>query len=88
MAEPFRYDEDKVAEVVLASMYLNLWEDGKPPLVVYRAWKSFPWDALDRLYEQGYIDNPRSKAKSVVLTEEGRRKAEELFFHWFGLSEK
>ncbi len=87
MAEPFRYDEDKVAEIVLALMYLNLWADGKPPLVVYRAWKSFPWDALDRLYEQGYIDNPRSKAKSVVLTEEGRHKAEELFFRWFGLSE-
>ena len=87
MAEHFRYDEDKVAEVVLALMYLNLWKDGKPPLVVYRAWKSFPWDALDRLYEQGYIDNPRSKAKSVVLTEEGLRKAEELFFRWFGSSE-
>ena len=28
MAEPFRYDEDKVAEVVLALMYLNLWENG------------------------------------------------------------
>ena len=87
MAEQLRYDKDKVAEVVLALMYLNLWQEGKPPFVVHRAWKSFPWDALNRLYEQGYIDNPHSKAKSVVLTEEGRHKAEELFFRWFGLSE-
>ncbi|NPA91178.1 MAG: hypothetical protein GXO55_06995 [Chloroflexi bacterium] len=82
------YDEDKVDDVVLALLYLNLWEDGRPPLVIYRAWKSFPWEVLDRLYEKGYIDNPRSKAKSVVFTEEGRRRAEELFFQLFGLDQE
>ncbi len=88
MADQPRYNKDKVAEVVLALMYLNLWQEDKPPFAVHRAWKSFPWEALDRLYEQGYIDNPRSKAKSVVLTEEGLRKAEELFFRWFGLEDQ
>lgn len=29
------------------------------------------WDAVNRLHEKGYIGNPKSKAKSVVLTEEG-----------------
>ena len=28
---------------------------------------------MDRLFEKGYIIDPRGKAKSVVLTEEGGR---------------
>jgi hypothetical protein len=34
---------------------------------------------MDRLYEKGMIDNPRSKAKSVVFTEDGLRRSKELF---------
>jgi Domain of unknown function (DUF6429) len=33
-----------------------------------RAWKGFDWETLDRLYEKGWIENPRSKAKSVVVS--------------------
>jgi predicted transcriptional regulator len=33
----------------------------------------------DRLYQKGFIADPANKAKSVVLTEEGLQKAEELF---------
>ena len=29
------------------------------------------WDAMDRLHAKGYISDPKSKAKSVVLTQEG-----------------
>ena len=86
MSEP-RYDEDKVAEMVLALLYLNTWQERKRPFEVYRAWKGFPWDALDRLYEKGYIANPRSRAKSVVVTEEGVNKSRELFYRYFGLPE-
>ena len=71
------YDRDKVDEVVLALMYLTLHD-------YYRAWKSFDWDALDRLYEKGLIENPRSKAKSVQLTEEGLAQSASLFEHYFG----
>jgi len=42
------------------------------------------WDTLDRLYEKGMIENPRSKAKSIVFTDEGARRAEELFAQLFG----
>ncbi len=31
---------------------------------------------MDRLYERGLISDPKSKAKSVVLTEPGRRAAD------------
>ncbi len=70
------YDHDKVDEVVLALMFLTLHDDG-------RAWKGFDWDALNRLYEKGYIGNPVSKAKSVSLTEEGETEAKRLFMKYF-----
>jgi len=44
-----------------------------------------PWEATDRLYEKGLIGDPKSKAKSVVLTEEGRHAAEEAFRRLFAL---
>ena len=65
-------DTDKVDEAVLALLYLSL-HDG------VRAWKGHDWDALDRLYRKGMIDNPVSKAKSVMLTDEGLSESERLF---------
>ena len=71
------YDRDKVDEMVLALLWLTPAGDG-------RAWKGHDWDALDRLHAKGYISEPRSKAKSVVLTEEGERLSRELFARHFG----
>lgn len=34
-----------------------------------RAWKGHNWEHLDRPNEKGYIDNPKSKVKSVIVTE-------------------
>jgi peptidoglycan/xylan/chitin deacetylase (PgdA/CDA1 family) len=65
-------DTDKIDEAVLALLYLTL-HDG------VRAWKGHGWDALDRLYRKGMIDNPVGKAKSVVLTDEGLAESERLF---------
>jgi Domain of unknown function (DUF6429) len=72
------YDENKVDEVVLALMYLTLHDE-------VRAWKGFDFRVLERLHEKGFILNPKSKARSVVLTEEGLAKSEELFEKHFGL---
>jgi hypothetical protein len=72
------YDREKVEETVLALLWLTL--DGDR-----RAWKSHDWGALDRLHERGYISDPKSKAKSVLLTEEGERRARELFVRHFGV---
>ena len=41
---------------------------------------------MDRLFAKGYIADPKGKAKSVVLTEEGRMRAAELFREHFGLA--
>jgi hypothetical protein len=72
------YDRDKVDKTVLALLWLTL--DGHS-----RAWKSHDWGVMDRLHERGYICDPRNKAKSVLLTEEGERRAHELFVRHFGL---
>jgi hypothetical protein len=72
-----KLDEKKIDAAVLALLRLGL-HDG------YRAWKGFDWDAMDRLCEQGYISDPRNKAKSVVFTEEGLKRSEELLQELFG----
>jgi hypothetical protein len=71
------YDHKKVDDVVLALLWLT--QAGNR-----RAWKSHDWDALERLHAKGYISDPRSKAKSVAFSEEGERKARELFERHFG----
>jgi hypothetical protein len=71
------YDTNKVDEAVLALAYLGMHDDD-------RVWKSFDWDAMNRLHEKGYISDPVSKAKSVVLTREGLKEAERLFKKLFG----
>jgi len=74
------YDKDKVDEMVLALLYLTTFEL-RPGI---RAWKGHDWNALDRLHQMGYISNPKGKAKSVVVTEEGARLSRKLFESHFG----
>jgi hypothetical protein len=76
------YDTDKVDDAVLALLYLTTLGDSSG----HRAWKGHDWDALGRLHEKGMIGDPKSKAKSVFVTEAGRTRSEELFFALFGKS--
>lgn len=75
------YDKDKVDEYTLALLLLvsHNREEGFGA----RAWKGFDWETMNRLYEKGFITNPVGKAKSVGMTEEGYKKAEELFTKFF-----
>jgi hypothetical protein len=75
------YDHNKVDQMVLALLTLTMFRDG-PGL---RAWKGQDWDVLDRLHAKGYISDPKSKAKSVMLSDEAVRLAEELFEQHFGV---
>jgi uncharacterized protein DUF6429 len=74
------YNEERVDEMVLALLHLTSF----PQHGAVRAWKSHDWNALDRLHEKGLISDPKSKAKSVLLSKEGRRKSEELFRKFCG----
>ena len=71
------YDKDKVDEMVLSLLFLTLHEG-------CRAWKGHDWDAMNRLHEKGMICDPVNKTKSVVLTDEGLRRCEDLFLKHFG----
>ena len=73
-------DEEKIDEMVLALLHLTSFTDHGS----VRAWKGHDWDALNRLHKKGLISDPKSKAKSVLLSEEGARQSEELFSKFFG----
>ena len=77
------YNDDKVDDAVLALLYLTMWDD-RPET---RAWKGYDWAAMNRLHQKGYIGDPKSKATSVVITDEGRVRAEQLFRQLFGRSQ-
>lgn len=69
-------DTDRIDEAVLALLLLGLHDR-------HRVWKGFDWDALDRLHQKGLISDPKSKAKSVIFSEDGQRQAERLFAQMF-----
>jgi predicted GNAT superfamily acetyltransferase len=71
------WDLDKIDECVLALLQLTL-HDGA------RAWKAADFEVMNRLFEKGYILDPRNKIKSVILTEEGLSRSRELFEKLFG----
>jgi len=66
------FNEERAGDLVLALMHLTLHDD-------CRAWKSYDWDVMNSLHERGLISDPRSKAKSVVLTDEGLARSREMY---------
>jgi hypothetical protein len=80
-ASIMEYDQDKIDEYTLALLYLVTWqrEEGYGA----RAWKGFDWETINHLFEKGFILDPKNKAKSVVMTEDGYKKSEELFKKFF-----
>lgn len=74
------YNRDKVDEMVLALLWLTMFKDGEG----FRAWKGYDFEVMDRLHEEGFIMDQKGKQKSVVMTEEGAKRASELFQKLFG----
>jgi len=71
------WDLEKVDQCVLALLQLTLHDE-------VRAWKGFDFEVMDRLFQKGYIFDPRGKSKSIVLTKAGLDCSEDLFEKWFG----
>ena len=69
-------DWEKVDEVALALLCLTLGNDG-------RAWKGLAWEVMNRLHDKRWILDPKNKAKSVVVTEQGEAKADEFLRKYF-----
>jgi len=78
------YNKDKVDEMVLALLHLTSFDEGAG----LRAWKGMDWNAMNRLHEKGYIGNPKGKAKSVILSDDGAKLSEDLFKKHFGISDE
>jgi hypothetical protein len=68
-------DYGKVDDYTLALLYLVTSKEKFGA----RAWKSFDWETMNRLHEKGSIGNPKSKARSVALSEQGYERARALF---------
>jgi len=73
------YDKDKVDEVVLALLLLTSFKDPAGT----RAWKGQDWGTMERLHAKGLLSDPKSKTKSVLLSEEGEKRSRELFAKHF-----
>ncbi len=72
--------KEKVAELHLLLMYLTGWEEDsrkEPGKKIFRSWNGYLFEALDKLQEQKLIRRYHN-AKSLVITDEGKQKAEEL----------
>ena len=75
-------DLDRIDEAVLALLYLGIHQRHRT-IPGARTWKSHDWDAMDRLHVKGLISDPATKAKSVMLTEDGLRESEAAFRRLF-----
>ena len=76
-----KYDQDKVDEMTLALLYLvtTKLQDG----LGARAWRGFDSETMNRLYEKGWINDPKSKSMSLHVTEDWLKKSEKLFMKYF-----
>jgi len=81
VSEEYRFDYDKVDEVAVGLLLLGMHTNAGQ----LRAWKGMAWEIMERMHEKGWIGDPRSKAKSVLLTEEGEGLAREFACKHFGL---
>jgi len=75
-----------IKELTLLLIYLTSWQEDAGLIKVQRSWKGYPFEVLDELNEEGYI-NGRKHAKSVYLTEEGLSKVKELTKKYIGKGE-
>ena len=80
-------DLEKIDDAVLALLHLTSFREGHGDFAARRAWKGHDWNALGRLHAKGLISEPVGKAKSIVFTEAGQHRAEELFTRLFRRSD-
>ena len=78
--------DETIKELTLLLIYLTSWQEDVGLTKVQRSWKGYPFEVLDELNEEGYIDGSKH-AKSVYLTEEGLSKVKELMKKYIGKEE-
>lgn len=63
-------NSEKTAKLTLLLIYLTSWDEKDLVSNMRRAWKSYDFETLDKLEEDGLISQSKT-AKSVYLTEKG-----------------
>ena len=77
--------DPKLQELNLLLLYLSGWEEDsrtKPGQKIYRSWKGYLFEIINEFEKQDFITQHRN-SKSVVFTEAGRRRAEEIKRKYF-----
>ncbi len=75
-AGAFEIDVETLDETALAILSLTLHAEG-------RVWKGLDWSLMERLHERGWIHDPKTKAKSVLMTDKGIRLAKRFLKEYF-----
>ena len=71
--------EKAMKELTMLLMYLSRFnETGRFPSQLDMAWKGYDFDVVNELDEENYICQGSYRSKSVVITEEGMKFAQEL----------
>lgn len=75
--------EEKIKELSLLLLYLTSWKENDLPGEMKRSWKGYPFDILNELTDEDLLRGS-TRSKSVYLTEDGIKKAEELMIKYLG----
>ena len=70
-------NEQAIENLTLLLIALTSWKEKISGIDITRAWKGYDFNILDGLTEKGYISGSK-KSKSIILTDEGMKKAGEL----------
>ncbi|MBN1412551.1 MAG: hypothetical protein JW969_17010 [Spirochaetales bacterium] len=75
------FNKDKVDDMTLALIFLGTSKT--PGIPGARAWGGLNPQTLERLHQKGLIEDPKQKATSLHLTEEGYARSKQLFEEYF-----
>lgn len=69
--------EQDIKDLTLLLLYLTHWQEKGIDKPTWRSWKGYPWEGQNALSDEGFI-NQSKRAKSVYLTVNGVKNAEQL----------
>ena len=77
---------EKIKELTLMLLHLTSWDENELGMKYRRSWKGYDFDILNELGDEDFIRGG-NRSKSVMLTDEGIKKAKELLKQ-YGIGEE
>lgn len=75
--------DEQIKELTLLLLYLTSWKESDLPGELRRSWKGYSFEILNELTDEDLIRGS-IKSKSVYLTEDGIKEAQELKRKYLG----